>query len=56
MTKAPIIDRIELTRRKFRAVQDVTPYDGIEDFPDTSIHGDTCPNCGQNRDCTMNCV
>ena len=47
MTKAPIIDRLELTRRKFSRVEDVTTYDGIEDFPDTGIHGDTCPNCGQ---------
>ena len=47
MTKAKTIDRLELTRKKFSKVQGITLYDGIENFPDTGIHGDICPNCGQ---------
>ena len=51
MTKAKIIDRLELTKRKFNRLSsnfDDTPYEGVNELPpEPDIHGDVCPNCGQ---------
>lgn len=51
MTKAKIIDRLELTKRKFNRSSsnfDDTPYEGVTELPpEPDIHGDVCPNCGQ---------
>ena len=51
MAKAKIIDRLELTKRKFSHSSsnfDDTPYEGVNELPpEPDIHGDVCPNCGQ---------